>query len=163
MNHPRPRFRDALETLARHRVDLVVVGGVAAVLNGAPISTLDLDIVHARTPENLERLLAALTELDARYRDLTGRVLRPELSALAGGGHHLLVTSCGPLDVLGQIAGGLRYEDLLPDTVESTVGAYRICVLQLGALIRIKEQTGRDKDRAVLSILRRTLQERGGT
>jgi hypothetical protein len=163
MDRPKPRFRDALETLARHRVELVVVGGVAAVLNGAPISTLDLDIVHARTPENLERLLAALTELDARYRDLTGRILRPELSALAGDGHHLLVTSCGALDVLGQIVGGLRYEDLLPETVESTVGAYRIRVLDLAALIRIKEQTGRDKDRAVLAILRRTLQERGGT
>jgi hypothetical protein len=81
----------------------VVVGGVAAVLNGAPISTLDLDIVHARSEENLDRLLAALTELDARYRDLTGRVLRPERSALAGDGHHLLITSYGPLDVLGQI------------------------------------------------------------
>jgi len=88
MNRPTPRFRDGLETLARHGVEFVVVGGVAAVLNGAPISTFDLDIVHARAPANLDRLLAALTELDARYRDLTGRVLRPELSALAGDGHH---------------------------------------------------------------------------
>jgi hypothetical protein len=59
---------------------------------------------------------------------------------------------CGSLDVLGQIGDGLRYEDLLPETVESTVGAYRIRVLQLGALIRTKEQAGRDKDRAVLAI-----------
>lgn len=160
---PTPRFSDALEALARHRVELVVVGGVAAVLNGAPISTFDLDIVHARTPENLEQLLAALTELDARYRDLTGRVLRPELSALAGDGHHLLVTSCGALDVLGQIGDRLRYEDLLPETVERALGAHRFRVLDLAALIRTKEQAGRDKDRAVLAILRRTLQERGGT
>ena len=161
MNRPKPRFRDALETLARHGVEFVVVGGVAAVLNGAPVSTLDLDIVHARTPENLERLLAALAELDARYRDLTGRILRPELSALAGDGHHLLVTSCGPLDVLGQIGDGLRYEDLLSETVERPLGVHRIRVLDLAALIRIKEQLGRDKDRAMLEILRRTLRERG--
>jgi len=138
-----------------------VVGGVAAVLNGAPISTLDLDIVHARSQENLDRLLAALTELDARYRDLTGRILRPERSALAGEGHHLLITSCGPLDVLGQIGDRLGYEDLLPETVERVLGAYSFRVLDLGALIRTKEQAGRDKDRAVLAILRRTLQERG--
>jgi len=161
MNRPTPRFRDALETLARHGVELVVVGGVAAVLNGAPISTLDLDIVHARSQENLDRLLAALTELDARYRDLTGRILRPERSALAGEGHHLLITSCGPLDVLGQIGDRLGYEDLLPETVERVLGAYSFRVLDLGALIRTKEQAGRDKDRAVLAILRRTLQERG--
>jgi hypothetical protein len=48
-----PRFRDALEALRRHRVDFIVVGGVAAVLNGAPISTFDLDIVHRRDRENL--------------------------------------------------------------------------------------------------------------
>lgn len=48
MAGPRPSFRAALDVLARHRVDFVVVGGVAAVLNGAPISTFDLDIVHAR-------------------------------------------------------------------------------------------------------------------
>lgn len=161
MNRPAPRFRDALETLARHGVEFVVVGGVAAVLNGAPISTLDLDIVHARSEENLDRLLAALTEIDARYRDLTGRVLRPERSALAGEGHHLLITSYGPLDVLGQIGDRLRYEDLLPETVERVLGAYTFRVLDLAALIRTKEQAGRDKDRAVLAILRRTLRERG--
>ncbi|HWO19991.1 MAG TPA: hypothetical protein VNO30_14490 [Kofleriaceae bacterium] len=161
MNRPTPRFRDGLETLARHGVEFVVVGGVAAVLNGAPISTFDLDIVHARASANLDRLLAALTELDARYRDLTGRVLRPERSALAGDGHHLLVTSCGPLDVLGQIGDRLRYEDLLPETVERTLGTHRFRVLDLAALIRTKEQAGRDKDRAVLAVLRRTLQERG--
>jgi hypothetical protein len=60
------------------------VGGVAAVLEGAPISTFDLDIVHDRSPENVTRLLSALADLDARYRDLTGRVLRPEARGLEG-------------------------------------------------------------------------------
>jgi hypothetical protein len=77
-----PKFKEALEVLAGHHVDFVVVGGVAAVLGGAPISTFDLDIVHDRTQTNVVRLLSALTDLDARYRDLTGRVLRPEAHAL---------------------------------------------------------------------------------
>jgi hypothetical protein len=62
-------FRAALEVLARHHVDFIVVGGVAAVLNGAPVSTFDLDIVHARTDANLDRLMHALGELEAHYRD----------------------------------------------------------------------------------------------
>ncbi len=37
MRGPAPGFRDALESLAVHQVEFVVVGGVAAVLNGAPI------------------------------------------------------------------------------------------------------------------------------
>lgn len=50
-----PKFKEALEVLARHHVDFVVVGGVAAVLGGAPISTFDLDIVHDRSPTNVTR------------------------------------------------------------------------------------------------------------
>lgn len=136
-----PRFKDALEVFARHRVDLIVVGGVAAVIGGAPLATFDLDVVHARNSANLDRLRSALDELDARYRDPAGRLLRPDASDLAGAGHHLLQTRCGPVDVLGAIGrDGLT-----------------IRVLGLAALIQTKEEAGRDKDRAVLELLRQAL------
>jgi hypothetical protein len=79
-----PKFKDALEVLARHGVETIVVGGVAAVLGGAPVSTFDLDVVHRRTAANVALLVAALAELDARYRDPAGRLLRPEAAALEG-------------------------------------------------------------------------------
>lgn len=159
MTRTAPRFKDALEVLARHDVDFVVVGGVAAVLAGAPIATFDLDIVPARGPENLARLVAALSEIDARYRDLTGRILRPDVESLAGPGHHLLLTTCGPLDVLGTIGQGDGYDQLLSDVVERQIGDHRIRTLGLATLIRTKEAAGRAKDLAVLAILRRTLEE----
>ena len=56
---PTVDFAAILETLSANHVDFVVVGGVSAVLNGAPISTFDLDIVHSRAPENIDRLLQA--------------------------------------------------------------------------------------------------------
>jgi hypothetical protein len=154
-----PKFKEALEVLARFQVDFVVVGGVAAVLGGAPISTFDLDIVHDRSPDNVGRLLGALTDLDARYRDLTGRVLRPEPHALEGEGHHLLLTRCGPLDVLGRIGSGSGYQELIVDSTTRSLGELTIRVLGLEALIRTKVEAGRDKDRAMLPILRRTLEE----
>ena len=159
MSRPAPRFKDALDVLVRHGVDFVVVGGVAAVLAGAPISTFDLDIVPARSPENLVRLVAALSEIDARYRDLTGRILRPEVEGLAGPGHHLLLTTCGPVDVLGTIGQGDGYDQLLADVVERKIGDHRVRTLGLASLIRTKEAAGREKDLAVLAILRRTLEE----
>jgi hypothetical protein len=159
MSRPAPRFKDALDVLARHGVDFIVVGGVAAVLAGAPISTFDLDIVPARGAENLNRLVAALNEIDARYRDLTGRVLRPDAANLAGPGHHLLLTTCGPLDVLGTIGSGDGYEQLLADTVKRRIGEHTVRTLNLASLIRTKEAAGREKDLAVLAILRRTLSE----
>ena len=56
MPSPETDFFAILETLTRHGVEFVVVGGVCGVLHGAPISTFDLDVVHARTQENVDRL-----------------------------------------------------------------------------------------------------------
>jgi len=156
-----PRFKDALIVLARHDVNFIIVGGVAAVLNGAPIATFDLDIVHARDDENIQRLMAALVELDAQYRDPAGRVLRPEPRSLGGTGHHLLATTCGPLDVLGAIGRDEGYDDLVRNGRVLTIGGHAVRVLDLPALIRTKEAAGRDKDKAVLPVLRRTLAEQG--
>ncbi len=93
---------DILEVLERHDVRYVVVGGVAAVLAGAPISTYDLDIMHSRAPENLPKLIDALHGLDAHYRN-DRRHLVPNESHLKGPGHQLLKTRFGDLDVLGTI------------------------------------------------------------
>ena len=55
-----------LTTLARHGVDFVLIGALAARLHGFPRATYDADITPARDPHNLRRLVAALRELDAR-------------------------------------------------------------------------------------------------
>jgi len=38
---------DIIHTLVAHEVEFIVVGGMAAVLQGAPVHTIDLDIVYA--------------------------------------------------------------------------------------------------------------------
>src|SRR5438094_2100646 len=106
MHESPPKFLDLLRALSDAGVDYIVVGGVAAVLLGAPISTFDLDIVHRRDPENLQRLLEMLRALDAHYRGRPGRRLEPDLHHLASAGHQLLMSRLGPIDVLGTIEGG---------------------------------------------------------
>jgi hypothetical protein len=65
----KPDFGCLLRILVEHAVDFLVVGGVGAVLQGASLSTFDLDIVHSmEQPANITRLLAALEDLDACYR-----------------------------------------------------------------------------------------------
>jgi hypothetical protein len=141
-------------------VDFIVVGGVAAVLNGAPLTTFDLDVVHSRTPENLARLLAALLELHAYYREPGDRRLAPRIPFLEGAGHSLLHTDAGQLDVLGTIGSDEGYNELLPHCLEIEVADVgRIRVLDLPTLIRVKEHAARPKDIAVLPLLRATLQE----
>jgi hypothetical protein len=161
MPTPISDFDLILHTLGRHQVDFIIIGGVCAVLHGAPVTTFDLDLVHSRDPDNLNRLLAALQELDAYYREQTHRRLRPGLSHLASSGHQLLMTHAGSLDLLGTLTTEQGYEDLLPHTVEVQFSeVLQVRILDLPTLIAVKEAAGRDKDKAVLHILRRTLEEK---
>jgi hypothetical protein len=151
-------FRAVLQKLVDYQVEFIVVGGVAAVLTGAPVNTFDLDVVHSRTPENLTRLVKALRELDARYRHRPE--FRPDESHLATNGHQLLKTRFRFLDVLGAIGSGRTYTDLLPHTeLVELSPELRIRVLDLETQIAVKEETGGEKDIAVLPVLRRTLAE----
>lgn len=154
------QFRNLLQTLNHHAVDYIVVGGVGAVLQGAPVSTLDLDIVYSLESENLPRLIGALEDLDAVYRVQPERRLQPKTSHLAAGGHNLLITRFGPLDLLGNIGNGRSYPDLVSHTSAMDLGdGLTVPVLELETLIAVKEEVGGEKDRAMLPVLRRTLEE----
>jgi hypothetical protein len=126
------------------------------------MQTLDLDLVHDRSPANLSRLHSALLDLEACYREhLPARVLKPGKEDLASRGHHLLMTTAGPLDLLGSIGRNRDHDDLVDhvDLIEILPGLI-VRVLDLPTLIQVKEEVGREKDRAILPLLRSTLEER---
>jgi hypothetical protein len=150
---------EIFRTLARYGVDYIVVGGMAAVLQGAPVHTIDLDIIYARTEENIARLMPALRELDAIFRTDSRRLV-PNESHLRSTGHKLLQTRCGVLDVLGTVEEDTTYEDLLPDADSLEVVGVSVRVLSLERLIAIKKKLTRPKDRAMLLLLEATLDER---
>lgn len=150
-----------LARLAASGADFLLVGGLAAVAQGAPLTTIDVDVVHRRADDNVDRLLAFLEGVDARYRGRpAGQVLRPTRDALLGDGHHLLVTSLGPLDVLGAIEGGRGYESLLPQSVTVEVEGQRVHVVRLETLADLKRGATGAKERLVLAILEDTLRNR---
>ena len=154
MSHPKTAdLGDLISALCAGGVDFIIVGGAAAVLHGAPITTVDVDIVPEQSAANLTRLLEALRALDARVRDPAGRDLRPTDTLLGGTGQVLLSTSLGPLDVLCRLHDGRGYPELLPGTVELTDENRRIRVLGLAELIDIKSKTGRSRDQMVVPIL----------
>lgn len=144
-------FRRILELLERHHVEYVVVGGVAAVLQGAPVTTFDIDALFKVDDANIERLEKVLGELNARYRE--HKDLRPTRRDLAAGGHLLLMTDAGPFDVLGFIGDGRRYEDISDSIRQLPVDGMNIRVLSVDALIAEKRALGREKDLAMLRIL----------
>lgn len=153
-------FLELLAVLARHRVELVIVGATAAVLEGALLTTFDLDVVFDPSPANRARLLAALTEIDAVYVDPLRRDIRPNEERLRSHRMNLLETRLGRLDVMTSIAPGWTWEDLLPRSRQIEIGRLTVRVLALEAVIESKEAAGRDKDRAALPHLREALRLR---
>ncbi len=109
--------------------------------------------------DNAERLLQALSKLDARYRERQA-FLNPTRQDILAGGHMLLMTRAGPLDVLGFIGDGKRFEDLVSASSEIGMTVGRLRVLDLAELIRQKKILGRPKDRAVAELLEEVLRRR---
>ena len=157
---PQSDFVATLRALANANVDFIVVGGLAAVFNGAPVNTFDLDIVHACNRENVDKLITVLQSINAIYRIQPSRRLQPTPDHLTTAGHHNLLTANGPLDVLGTIVGDLTYEQLLPDTTAMEIGGtLKVQVLNLKKIIALKTELAGEKDLAVLPILKQALRE----
>ena len=139
-----------LEALAAGGVDFVVVGGLAGGAHGSAFATFDADVAYARDAENLERLATVLTSLGARLRGAPADVpFLLDAQTLAQGANFTFETSLGPLDILGDAAGGPSYERLRKDAMSIEVGAQTVRVASLDHLIAMKEAAGRPKDKSM--------------
>ena len=147
MGSTKNNLASLLELLCQTNIDFVLVGGLAAVSQGAPITTFDLDIVPRLQDDNLQLLLKFLNSQNARFRGRPkNQVLRPKLEDLVAGGHCLFMTDSGPLDVLGKIENDLDYEILLKDCVETSIEGFAVKVLSLEKIVSLKKASGRKKD-----------------
>lgn len=147
-------------TLDAHGVQYVLIGGLAAVLHGSSAMTNDADIVPARDGRNLERLAAALRDLDARLRVPEGPAVAfdPHPALLQSMAMLNMTTRCGDLDLTFQPSGIDEYDELLEQSETFDISGYRVRVAALADIIRSKEAADRPKDHATLPILR-ALQE----
>jgi hypothetical protein len=154
-----------ITTLARHGVRYVLIGAVAARLQGFPRMTADADITPARDPENLERLAAALRELEARvFTESVPEGLPFDCTAAMLSRSDLwnLVTSAGRLDIAFAPSGTDGYADLIRHAVPFTVFGADLEAASLEDIIRSKEAADRPQDRQDVVILREMLARRAG-
>lgn len=123
--------------------------------------TFDLDLVLDHEATNLDRSFDLLQELDAVYREHLPKRIEPIRADLESDGSMFLMTRLGPLDIFGRVATGWRYDELQQRARSVQVDtSLEIQVLDLAALIEVKELVEREKDRAVLPLYRTTLRER---
>jgi predicted nucleotidyltransferase len=143
-----------LRLLSDSGVEFVLIGGVAARLHGSPTLTRDVDICHARDPENLERLAAALGAIHARLRGVDEDVpFLLDARTLAAGSNFTFTTDDGDIDILAMPAGVEGYEELTRSAESFDIDGVRIRVAGLDALITMKRAAGRPKDRIEVEVL----------
>jgi len=147
--------------LDSHQVAYVVIGGLAAAMWGSDLPrTSDADITPARNPTNLDRLAAALGDLDARLRipgdpdgipvPLDRRTFTQDVVCL--------ITRHGPLDISFVPDGTTGYDSLAPTAVIRPIGNHPgVPIADLADIINSKTAAGRAKDLAQLPALRRLL------
>lgn len=154
-------FRGLLSALSDAGVEFILVGGVAATAHGSARLTLDVDVVYRRSPGSIERLVTALAPLHPYLRGVPpGLPFLWDARTLRSGLNFTLTTDLGDLDLLGEIVGGGRFEDLVPRTVGIRVFGMECRCLDLDTLIHVKRAAGRPKDLEAIAELEAIREER---
>ncbi|GMQ94248.1 MAG: hypothetical protein BMS9Abin12_1734 [Acidimicrobiia bacterium] len=158
-----------LEILRHHDVDYVVIGGFAAELHKVAVPpTRDVDVTPSPTTDNLARLAAALSDLNARFRvpdgpseglEIPGGVSAAWLASMVT---VTLWTDAGALDVALRPDGTGGYDDLHESVTIIPYEGYGVPVASLADVIRSKEAAGREKDLLVLPALKAHLRRQTG-
>lgn len=145
-----PTPQTIFEALNHHGVRYVVIGGLAVQAHGVARSTLDVDIIVDRTPENYRRLRDAVIALGATVPAVDPRTfveLDPTDEVdLARGSVVRITTRAGALDVLRDPPGADHFDRLAARALPVTVLGIEIPIVALDDLIAMKRAIGRPKD-----------------
>lgn len=156
---PSPDLSAIIEGLLKADIQFILVGGLAAVIQGAPVTTMDVDIVHQQTLDNISKLFAFLTSIEAIHRRPDDKIIPLKKEDLSGMGHILSSTRLGPLDVLAFIEHGKTFDDLIIHTVDIPFRHHILHVLDLKTLVELKKKSHSPKDRQRLAVLEETLKQ----
>ena len=157
-------FKALLRALSESGAEFIVIGGVAAAVHGAARATFDLDVVYRRTPDNISRLVLALTPYHPYLRGAPpGLPFRWDAPTILRGLNFTLTTDIGDLDLLGEVIGGGSYEALLEAAVVIRAFGVECRLLGLDRLIDVKRAAGRPKDFEAVAELEMIRDRRGNS
>jgi hypothetical protein len=146
-----PLLAKIARVFAEHRLEAVMVGNAAAALHGAPVTTLDIDFMFRKTPTNMKKLKAVA-------RSLGANIFRPyyPVSAL----FRVMNDEQGlQLDFMSRLDGIRSFEGLRARATAVSFGKHALLIASLADVIKSKRAANRGRDRAVLEILEKTLNE----
>jgi hypothetical protein len=118
--------------LRQHNLEAILIGNAAAALQGAPVTTIDIDFLFRKTPASMKKLKALAGSLDA-----------------------FILRTYYPVSGLYRIA---RDEDGLQLDFMTVIDGI-LTVAALSDIIKSKKSAGRARDLAVLDVLEKALDE----
>jgi len=138
-----PSFAKLLVLLAEAQVKFVLVGGLAVTLQGYVRFTEDVDMLIDSSPENVNRLLAAM----AHYGEGFARELSVDDFTDEEGAIRIVeeIEQC-QLDIFTRMSGR-TYQDAIADADVFPLEGHRIHYASKPSLIAWKEKSVREKDR----------------
>jgi hypothetical protein len=146
-----PLLARIAQLLTRHRLETVLIGNAAAALQGAPVTTIDIDFLFRKTPANLRKLKTVAVELNAA-------ILHPFYPV--SGLYRISRDEDGlQLDFMSVIDGVRSFEGLRKRARLVDFGGAPLYVAALPDIIKSKKAAGRPQDLAVLRILEKALEE----
>ena len=154
-------YGQVIRSFKKHEVEFIIIGASAAIAQGAPIGTIDLDLGYRRTRENIRRLVAALKPFHPRLRGVDDSLpFSFSVDAIRKGCNSTFVTDAGDLDLLGHITGLGDYDAMTANAISLPMFGRSVLVMDLEDVIESKKAAGRAKDKAALPVLEETLKLR---
>jgi hypothetical protein len=129
----------------------VLIGGVAGFSHGSSMPTFDLDVVYARSSDNIARLVEALREIGVRLRGAPPDLpFLLDAGTIENGSNFTFITPHGDFDILGYADGMPSYEELRAGAIVLEILGLEIRVASIDHLIAMKRAANRPKDRVAL-------------
>lgn len=144
-----------ISEVARHlralNFDAVLIGNAAAALQGAPVTTVDLDFLFKKTPRNIGKIKSLAKALGAV-------VMRPYYPV--SDPFRVVRDADGlQLDFMATIHGVRSFDGVRDRGSDIQVDGVTIRVASLDDIIRSKRAAARPRDLAVLDTLERAREE----
>ena len=148
---PSNDFQRVIEALTAAGVRFVIIGGIAMRLQGAAHMTDDIDFAFARDPQSLAALVKALAPYHPRLRGVPpGLPFFWDVRTLQTSINLTLETDIGNVDLLGEPAGIVSFEDLWQEANLMDRQGIPVRVASVEALIAMKRAAARPKDQGHL-------------
>jgi len=158
-------YLDLFRALQKHKVQYVVVGGIAINLHGVERATMDVDLVLAMDEANLQRFLRAAAELDLKPS------LPVKIESLCNAAQldewvrekHMIAFCLRPpsktapsIDIIVQPK--VSFKTMYRNRIEKDIGGVRFQLASIDDLIALKTDTGRNQDASDIIALNKVKQ-----